>query len=169
MSLVPEQHFLRSSFREMLIEHLFVGELPKLSWKTGACSLEIARPEVDYQGYDIVAEENGIVRHIQLKAAHRNARVAMQKVHTALADKPCGCVIWIYSDEDTLELGPFLFFGGPAGEPLPDISEMRVARHTKGNAQGIKAERLRIRVVNKGQFTPYARIEALYEVLLGAA
>jgi hypothetical protein len=167
--MMRNQHFENSSFREKLIEHLFISELLKLSWKAGSCTLEVAKPEVDYQGYDIIAEENGIVRHIQLKAAHRNARVALQKVHTALADKPSGCVVWIYFSEDTLELGPFLFFGGPAGEPLPDISDMRVARHTKGNAQGVKAERLRIRVVNKGQFTRYDSIEVLYEVLFGAS
>jgi hypothetical protein len=153
----------------MLIEHLFIGELLKLSWTTGTCSLEIAKPEVDYQGYDLVAEENGIIRHIQLKTSYLGARAASQKIHVSLASKPSGCAAWIYFDEGTLELGPFLFFGGAAGEPLPDLSDLRVARHTKGNAQGVKAERPRIRVVNKGQFTQYNSIEALYEVLFGRA
>jgi hypothetical protein len=165
MNELKKRHFRHSSFREKLIEHPFIGELLKLSWKEGACTLEVAKPEVDNQGYDIIVEDKGIVRHIQLQAAHRKARVSRQKIHTALANKPSGCVIWIYFDEDTLELGPFLFFGGLAGEPLPDISDMRVAKHTKGNAQGIKLERLAIRVVNKGQFTSYNKIEQLYAVL----
>lgn len=165
MTEIRKQHYLNSSFREKLIEHLFIGELLKLSWKDRSCSLEIAKPEVDYQGYDIVAEENGIIRHIQLKTSHLNARAARQMVHIALASKPSGCVVWIYFNERTLELGPFLYFGGAAGEPLPDISDLKVAKHTKGDAQGVKAERPEIRVINKGQFEKYESIEELYEVL----
>ena len=162
-----EQHYLNSSYREKLIEHLFISELLKVSWKAGTCSLEIAKPEVDYQGYDLVAEENGVVRHIQLKASGLSAKASRQKVHVALASKPSGCVVWIYFNERTLELGPFLFFGSAAGEPLPDLSGLRVARHTKGDARGLKAERPDIRVINKGQFVRYGSIEALYEVLFG--
>ena len=93
------QHFLSSSFREKLIEHLFISELLKLSWQKSDCSLEISKPEVDNRGYDLIAEQNGIIRHIQLKASHIEAKASMQKVHLALASKPSGCVIWIYFDE----------------------------------------------------------------------
>ena len=165
MMETQKQHYLNSSFREKLIEHLFIGELLKLSWKAGPCSLEIAKPEVDYQGYDLVAEENGIIRHIQLKASHLEAKTSRQMVHIALAGKPSGCVVWIYFDEDTLELGPFLFFGGPAGKPLPDLGDMKVAKHTKGDAQGVKAKRPDIRIVNKGDFYAYESIGELYKAL----
>lgn len=160
-----KQHYLKSSFREKLIEHLFVGELLKLSWQTGACSLEIAAPEVDYQGYDLIAEENGFIRHIQLKTSYLDAHTARQKVHLALAEKPSGCVVWIYFDEETLELGPFLFYGNRAGKPLPDISDNSVAKHTKANAEGVKTERRQHRVINKGDFTRYESIGALYRAL----
>ena len=49
------QHYLHSSFREKLIEHLLMGGLLKRSWTRGDCSLEISRPEVDRTGYDLVA------------------------------------------------------------------------------------------------------------------
>lgn len=88
-----EQHYLKSSFREKLIEHLFIGELLKISWKSGSCSLEVAKPEVDNQGYDLIAEENGFIRHIQLKAAKLSATTPSQKVHLALAKKPSGCIL----------------------------------------------------------------------------
>ncbi len=68
-----------------------------------------------------------------------------------MAAKPSGCVIWVYFDEETLEMGPFLFFGGAAGEPLPSLEGMRVARHSKGNAEGFKAERPEIREVPVGR------------------
>ena len=160
-----DKHFLKSSFREKLIEHLFIGELLKLSWTDGSCTLEIATPEVDNQGYDLIAEEGGIIRHIQLKGAYKKASASSQKVHIALSRKPSGCVIWVYFDEETLNLGPFLFFGGNAGEPLPDLSNFRVAKHTKANAQGVKKERPEIRVINKGEFTKIESIKELYSVL----
>ena len=163
------QHYLHSSFREKLIEHLLMGELLKRSWMRRDCSLEISRPEVDRTGYDLVAECHGVIRHIQLKGAHRGSTTASQKVHVALAQKPSGCVVWVYVDEDTLELGPFLYFGGVPGEPLPDIDSFKVAKHTKGNAKGEKAERPSVRVVNKGEFSRLASVEELWDALFGSA
>ena len=104
-------HTENSAYREKLIEHLFVGELLKLSWLHHACSLEVAKPEVDNSGYDLIAEANGLVRHIQLKTSIIGGKTASQKVHTKLAEKPSGCVVWIYFNEDTLHLGPFFYFG----------------------------------------------------------
>jgi hypothetical protein len=53
------QHFENSSYREKLIEHLFVSELLKLSWLHHDCSLEVAKPEVDNAGYDLIPESYG--------------------------------------------------------------------------------------------------------------
>ena len=160
-----DQHFLQSSYREKLIEHLFVAELLKLSWLSHDCSLEIARPEVDNSGYDLIAEDSGIVRHIQLRSSRRDARTKTQKVHTALSSKPSGCVIWILFSEKTLELGPFLFFGESPGTPLTDISQFRVARHTKGDSTGIKKVRPRLRVVPKSAFRQCSTPEEIYATL----
>lgn len=164
-----EQHYLKSSFREKLIEHLFIGELLKLSWLDGSSSLEVAKPEVDNQGYDLIAEENGIIRHIQLKAAHLEAKAAKQKVHIALSTKPSGCIVWVYFNEKTLELGPFLFFGGLPGLPLPSLEGFRVAKHTKANAEGVKAERPEIREIPRGKFARYDTVEQIYEQLFKSA
>ena len=160
-----EQHYLKSSFREKLIEHLFIGELLKLSWLEGGCSLEIAKPEVDNQGYDLIAENNGVIRHIQLKAAKSDAKASRQTIHIALAGKQSGCVVWVYFDEKTLKLGPFLFFGGTAGLPLPNIANNKVAKHNKGNAEGFKAERPEIRIIPKGQFVTYQSVKEIYDQL----
>lgn len=162
-------HYLKSSFREKLIEHLFIGELLKLSWSRAEYSLEISKPEVDASGYDIIAESNGYIRHIQLKGSYTGASTSTQKVHTALYNKPSGCVIWIIFNPESLNLGPFLFFGNNAGEPLPDLSNFRIAKHTKGDAQGIKAERPNIRVLNKGHFRRYSTINELYNTLFGCS
>lgn len=159
------KHSEHSSYREKLIEHLFVGELLKLSWLDHNCELEIANPEVDNSGYDIIAECYGVLRHIQLKAAHLSSSTTQQKVHIKLADKPSGCMVWIIFDEDTLNFDHFLFYGDKAGEPMPSIDSLKVAKHTKGNKDGLKAERPNIRVINKGQFVRLNTINELFDVL----
>lgn len=160
-----EEHSLNSSFREKLIEHLFVGELLKLSWISKDFSLEVSKPEVDNCGYDLIIEAKGILRHVQLKGTFVGAKTARQNIHVSLADKKSGCVVWVYFDQNTLELGPFLFFGGKPGYPLPDLSDLKIAKHTKGDADGYKAERPNIRVINKGSFTSYKTIKELYHAL----
>ncbi|RKT44879.1 hypothetical protein [Thiocapsa rosea] len=127
--------------------------------------MEIAKPEVDSQGYDVIAEENGVVRHIQLKAAKVGATTPSQKIHVGLASKPSGCVVWVYFDETTLRLGPFLFFGSAPGDPLPSIEKLKIAKHTKANAEGRKTERPAIRIVTKGDFETYGTIDELYHAL----
>lgn len=162
---MEEAHYLQSSYREKLIEHLLIGELLKISWLKKDSSLEISKPEVDASGYDIIAEANGVIRHIQLKGSYIGSSTPKQKVHIALSSKPSGCVIWIYFDPSSLNLGPFYFFGGKPKEPLPDLSNCKIARHTKGNAFGHKGERQNVRVLNKGQFEKIDSIEELYEQL----
>lgn len=161
------KHTERSSYREKLVEHLFLGELLKHSWASD-CQLEVGKPEVDNSGYDVIIEDNGVVRHVQLKSSYIGSKTSQQKVHLKLADKPSGCVIWVQFDADTLDLGPFFFFGGPPGKPLPNIEEERIARHTKGDQSGYKAERPRIRVINKGHFERINSLQELYKVLFGA-
>ena len=158
-----QEHFLNSSFREKLIEHLFVGELLKLAWINKDLSFEISKPEVDNSGYDIIIEANNVLRHIQLKSAFIGSSTAVQKINIALARKPSGCVVWVYFDPRTLQLGPFLFFGSNAGEPLPDLSNHKIAKHTKGDADGHKSERPNIRQINKGSFTVINDIQQLYQ------
>jgi hypothetical protein len=158
------KHTVHSSYREKLIEHLFVGELLKISWLRD-CQLEIAKPEVDNSGYDIIIEDNSVVRHVQLKASFLGGKTSRQKIHMKLCGKPSGCVVWIYFDENTLELGPFYFLGGKPGEPLPNIDNAKVARHTKGDLDGYKAERPNIRELNKGSFTKIDTVQEVYNAL----
>lgn len=162
------RHTQHSSFREKLVEHLFVGELLKLSWQSEECGLEFAKPEVDNSGYDLIAEANGVVRHIQLKSTYHGGKAAKQKIHMRLSEKPSGCVVWIYFNEDTLELGPFHYFGGNPGEPLPSLEGLKTARHTKGDQGGHKAERPNLKVLNKGQFKSYESVREIFQALFGA-
>ena len=164
------QHTHFSSYREKLIEHLFLGELLKLSWRKYGCSLEVARPEVDNSGYDAIAEANGIVRHLQIKASIVGGKTASQKVHLKLAAKPSACVLWIYFNEETMELGPYLYFGAlKPGEPMDSLVSRKIAKHTKANKDGFKAERENLRVLPKGAFKKFSSVEQVYVQLFGGA
>lgn len=162
-----EKHYLHSSFREKLLEHLFVAELLKRSWAEHSCDLEIAKPEVDSKGYDLIAEKGGIVRHIQLKSTKRGGNAAHQNIHIALASKPSGCVVWFEFDENTLELGPFRFLGDEPGKKLPPIDHLPVTKHPKANSEGKKTERPQLRKVVKGKFDVIDSFDDLYRVLFG--
>jgi hypothetical protein len=61
----------------------------------------------------------------------------------------------------------YLALGGAPGEPLGDLSIHPIARHTKGNAEGFKAERPALREVPRSAFTPLSTIAALSDWLFG--
>ncbi|MGR0480818.1 MAG: hypothetical protein ACTFAL_05275 [Candidatus Electronema sp. V4] len=150
-----------------MFEHLFISAILKHLWQNGPIAAEVMKPQVDDAGYDIIIEVNSVLRHIQLKSSFIGAKTRSQKIHLQLRKKTSGCVIWICFDRDTLKLGPFLWLGGEPGKPLPDISNFKVARHTKGDATGRKAERPMLRVVPKGRFREIKTITELVEVLFG--
>jgi hypothetical protein len=70
-------------------------------------------------------------------------------------------------DPKTLTLGPFYWFGGPPKQKLPDLTEFHVAKHTKGNAQGVKNLRPNLRVVPLSRFERIPSISLLTVRLFG--
>ena len=159
-------HTTRSSYREAVLEHLFTGALLQTLWLRRVHA-EVLRPFVDDAGYDLVVDANRITRHIQLKSSFLHATTAEQKVHQHLGLKPSGCVVWLRFDEATLQLDEYLWFGNAPGHRLPDLSGFKVARHTKGDARGLKAERPMVRVIPKGQFVRIPTMDQLTERLFG--
>lgn len=160
------EHSTMSSYRERLIEHLFIGELMKSLWLKGL-SVEVSKPQVDDSGYDLILECNGIIRHVQLKASHHESSTPTVKVNIKLAEKPSGCVVWIRFDQNTMDLGPYLWFGSSPGQPLPDITGLKTAKHTKANSKGEKTERPNIKEIPKGKFTVVGSIAELATKMFG--
>ena len=157
-------HSEQSSYREILIEHLFTGDPLRALWPRHA---DLLKPQVDDGGYDLVVEVEGIIRHIQIESSKRDAKTARRNVHQRLQEKPGGCVIWIQFDDRKYDPGPFLWFGGPPGERLPCLSDFDTARHTKGDSTGKKKERPAIHVVPKGKFEKLEDINKVVERLFG--
>lgn len=155
----PSGHFLNSTLREKMLEHIFVGALSRCLWLRGITP-EILRPETDVAGYDLAIECQGVLRHIQLKASHRDAATSEVSIQTKLAAKPSGCVIWMRFDPATVELGPFLWFGAEPGMPLPSLGE-RIAKHSRGD----KRDRNGHRIVKKSSFRPLPSISDVVDAL----
>jgi hypothetical protein len=156
--------FLDSSLREKLIEHVFVGDLLRLLWRGNIFDVEVLRPEVDRGGYDLVLECDNVLRHIQFKSSHRGAKTSEVMVNLKLADKPSGCVIWVLFDQDTLRLGPYLWFGASPGHSLPPLGD-KVARHSKADSSGYKAERPNLRIIPRRCFTELKTMDEVVSAL----
>lgn len=164
---VSDHHYLRSSYREKTLEHIFVGECLKALWRRGVYDAEVLRSEVDGAGYDLILEHAGIARHIQLKASHTNARTARQTLNGILSRKLSGCAVWIIFNDTTLELGPFYWFGNSPGKPLPNLTNYPRAKRTTANSKGVKPERLNSYSVPKAYFRKLATIDDVVTELFG--
>jgi hypothetical protein len=155
-------HSSDSSLREQALGHVFLGQLLTFMWQRGERDIEVLKSEVDRGGYDVVLESNGIIRHVQLKSSFRGSKVREVDISTKLLRKPGGCILWLEFDRETLAIERFYWFGGKAGNGLPNLGE-RISRHSKGNSKGEKNPRLGHRVVTKGDFQMLARIGEVVE------
>lgn len=162
-----DARYLFSSYREILIEHLFVGEIMRRLWLRGIPQFEVLKPQVDDSGYDLVLEANGIVRHVQLKSSFDAASTRQVKASLKLALKPSACVVWVRFNPATMNLGPFLWFGGEPGHPIPALDGFKIAKHTRANAEGIKQERPNQRSIPKSYFERVATFDELVSRLFG--
>lgn len=167
MPMDASAHSHYSSYREMLLEHLFAGAVMRHLWLKGYTRLELLKPQVDDSGYDLVLEANGVTRHVQFKASFSGSKTQHVSIQRALGEKPSGCVIWIQFDPTTLELGPFLWFGGAPHEPLPPIEQFKIAKAPKGNAKGHKALKPNFKVVPKTKFEKLQSIDEVVAKLFG--
>lgn len=165
-----------STYREKLLEHAFVSEVLQEAWvrRGRRIQVEILRSEIDSSGHDLVMSCEGVMRHIQLKASRLDAKTAKQNINLKLAEKPAGCVVWMefteLSAEGRLTLG-YRFFGAGPDQPLPvldcwgrTLPGFKVARHTRGNKDGFRAERKGIIEVPAARFP---RVKGGIEELLG--
>jgi hypothetical protein len=164
---MSENDFTHSTLRERIVEHAFVGDALRLLWRNGVVDVEVLRSEFDAHGYDLVMAQGRVVRHIQFKTG-TSKKPGDVSVSMALADKPSGCVIWIRVTEH-LEMGPFFWFGGAPGEPLPPIGDYKTPLRATHNKKGDRPPRRNHRLVPSGKFEALEKMEDLLRKLLGEA
>lgn len=165
----PDHSYLKSTFCEQLVEHVFIAEVLQEAWYRFGKTVEVLRSEVDASGYDVVLECNGILRHIQLKTSKPDKN-GKQPINVALAEKPSGCVVWLFRHEDPQSCRMRLtyhFFGGEPGQSLPSLDSFALGRRTTPNKDRVKPLRPSIRRVPKGQFVSLRDTTVLIERLFG--
>jgi hypothetical protein len=166
--MAHQDHSIHSSLREKLIEHVFVAGVMQQLWSAGRRDIELLRAEVDNAGYDLAIETGGVLRHIQLKASVVGSTTRKVSVQTALAAKRSGCVVWIWVNGDTLTPDHYLWFGAAPRAPLPDLGD-RLTKHSKANADGVKALRSALRDLSRGRFERINGMPGLVRALFGLA
>lgn len=164
---LASSHYVHSTLRERIVEHVFVGEALRVLWQRGVTDVEVLRSEFDAGGYDLVMSLRRIVRHIQFKTIMVGGKAASVNVSMKLMEKPSGCVIWIVITQK-LDLQSYLWFGGAPGELIPDIRDMKLAKHAKANVQGIKTERPNHRIVPRTRFKKLDTLDAVLVHLFGS-
>lgn len=156
---------VHSSLTESLLEYRFLADMGAHLARFDT-AMEVLRSDVDRSGYDLVLEANGVLRHVQLKATIAGGKRANVTVNNALALKPSGCIIWMTYDPVSFLITGMRWFGGQPGAPLPSTGD-RIARHSKANADGIKAERGQHRAIAGGKFEKLNGFPQLAERLFG--
>jgi len=158
-----------SSYRENLFEQIFCSELLQGCWLAGLPPIEIDRPFVDFQGYDLVATCANVTRHIQLKAS-RGGQLA---VHRNLELKPSACVVnlepAVAHDPDRIVF-TYRFFGSAPGDPisLRGLPAAKKSINTRqANGEFGKSERSNHVRIPESRFTKSMGIAALAGALFG--
>ena len=159
-------HSEHSSLRERIVEHVFVGDVLRNLWAHGVYDVEVLRSEFDAHGYDVVLSRGKLVRHVQLKASIADKPTDVS-VARALADKPSGCVVWIKVSLDLKTMGPYFWYGGRPGEPLPAIDHLDPPLRATHNKDGERPERKNHRSVRGSVFKPLATLEDVIGELFG--
>jgi hypothetical protein len=163
-SMDTDAHFRQSTLRERIVEHVFIGDALRLFWQHGVTDVEVLRSEFDAHGYDLVMARGSIVRHIQFKTGTK--KPTKVSVARSLGDKPGGCVIFIMITS-ALQMGPFYWFGGAPGKPLPDMTGFRNPRRATHNKAGERPLRQNHREVAAAKFQVVSSLKGVIEMLFG--
>lgn len=162
---LADAHTRNSTLRERIVEHVFVGQALRALWCRGVVDAEVLRSEFDAHGYDLVMGRGPIVRHIQFKTG-TSAKPGDVSVSTALAGKPSGCVLWIRVTP-RLDMGPFFWFGGAPGEPLPSLDAYESPRRATHNKAGERPVRRNHRLIPGRDFQRVDDLDQVLEALFG--
>lgn len=150
-----------STLIEKALEYQLTGSIVAALLRRGH-KYEVLHGICDRNGYDVVIEAKGVIRHIQLKAVVEAGKVGHFDLQVALASKPSGCAIRIDWDPTTLNPVGYRFFGDTPNAPLPPLGD-RAAKQSRGK----RAERPNLRRVAAGKFKPVADLEKLVDRLFG--
>ena len=161
------QNYQHSSYRERMLEYLFLSELLQEGWfRNPPRMVEVIRPDVDKFGYDLLLECEGMRRYVQLKSSDikSSAKYRAQTVNVELEAKQGGCVVQILLEEVNASAGlkyqlEYRFLG------KEDPKEFLGLGDKKGKNTSTGEERSNTREINVGGFDKPAKINQLFDKL----
>lgn len=162
-------HVEHSGSMEQLIESTFLAELLQEMWFNHGRIVDVLHSTVDAFGYDLVLQIGEVTRHVQLKAKRQGGSTRKFAINTLLTSQPAGCVVcilWKHNPETNRLALEYRWFGNGPSEKLDGLGD-KISTHSRGNAQGIKPKRDRMRDVKLSAFAPPCDITALCEKLFG--
>jgi hypothetical protein len=154
----------RSSYVENVLRHALIAELSSVVWsRDPSAALQVFNTEVDDAGFDIVLSLGSQVRYVQLKQTHDQKVPSHCSVRLSFSDLPGSCVVLMSHTIPQLRLTQFRFFGGPPGEPMKSITELRLSKLPgRRGASGERKTRANYRDVSVRSFTgPYSAAQLL--------
>jgi hypothetical protein len=153
-----------SSYVENALRHIFLADLFKAVWERNYDNkIHIYNAEVDDSGFDLVARMKGVLRHIQLKKAHTNAKAQYITASIELASVEGGCIVWMFHDLNTLAIDHYLFF-----DATSEFSNRPPARGRR-NITGERSFRDGHRKIPRNEFLGPITIHELLDVLYPGA
>ena len=154
----------RSSYVENVLRHALIAELSSVVWgRNSDAALQVLNAEVDNAGFDLVLGLGTQVRYIQLKQTHDQKVPRHCSVRLSFSALPGSCVVLMSHTISELRLTQFRFFGGPPGEPMESITELRLSKLPgRRDASGERKTRVNYRDVSVRSFAgPYSSIQLL--------
>jgi len=127
-------------FRENLLEHVFIAEVLQECAVVRGQNVAVLRAEVDEDGYDLVLEMDGVLRHVQLKSRYdgdKASHKAFDGLNPKLGGRIGGCVVvmlWLVKD-GRIKLAYRWWGSGPgeAADPIPEhmtFGQMKIVNTT---------------------------------------
>ena len=154
-----------SSYVENILVHRLIASLAGELWNRDPnYQLNVFNPEVDNTGFDLVLACADEVRYVQVKQVHTRGAARKFSVRLEFAKMTGSCVIVVVYSYSNLEVEHFLFFGGLANEPMPNIENENASVSARGT-DGEKKKRLHYRDVPRKRFQGPLKIGKLLDSL----
>ena len=145
----------RSSYVENVLIHRMVSGLAGELWcRDPNVPLHIFNSEVDDAGFDLVLACGDGLRYVQVKQVHSKGSANKFSVRLEFTRLPGSCVVVVVHSESDLTVEQYLFFGGSANEPMPNVeSEKASVSPIKRGEDGKKKVRPHYRDIPRKKFT----------------
>lgn len=157
----------RSSYVENILIHRLVSSLAGELWhRDPNVPLHIFNSEVDDAGFDLVLAYGDKLRYIQVKQVHSKGGASKFSVRLEFTRLPGSCVVVVVHSESDLAVEHYLFFGGAANKPMPNVANEKASvSPSKRGEDGQKKVRLHYRDIPRKKFTGPLNTGELINVL----